>query len=332
VAAAETLGARAYTLGTDIHLGAEAHSLSGREYDRLMAHEAIHTIQQGSHPVSPHSGLRVSDPAEAAEREAASLADSVTGYGVIPNPSRSLALRDQMRAVSPGHLLGHSISPQIQRDLTGKKTVKDGDFDLDLKTQSNPGGKSGLSGTIKFKASDKAPDSTSIRLLQIAKTVDLATGKDHVYSGGEANRNKVMTTASKGIEAGYFVDQTYSTMSPRANKADATVSPYYIDNGNSGAAKNYDGFKKGTAGKEASLWDFPGWSNNVRFSFETAAKAADTGYIYATLTWGFTISDAAKGKVEKESATANRGASATFGAAVKSFNEFFKNPGSSTAP
>jgi hypothetical protein len=70
----------------------------------------------------------------------------------------------------------------------------------------------------------------------------------------------------------------------------------------------------------------------MRFTFETAAKASDTGYVYATLNWGFTLSDAAKGKVEREHATASRSPSATFGVALSNFNEFFKNPGSSKAP
>ena len=146
-----------------------------------------------------------------------------------------------------------------------------------------------------------------------------------MWTGGEANRNKVMTPTAPGIDPGYHVDQSYSKISPRTKKADAAVSPYYIDYGNTGVADNYDGSKKGKAVKEASLYDYPGWVSKCRFSFETAAKGADTGYVYATLTWGFTVSDAAKGTVDKEHATANRGPSATFGAAVKAFNEFYKN-------
>ncbi len=331
VDAAQSIGARAYTLGTDIHLGAEARSLAGREFNRLLVHEAVHTLQQGGRPVSPHPGLTVSNPTDAAEQEAERIADSVASHDAGRNPSRSLALRDAMRANSGQQTVARMVAPQLQRDLTGKHAVKDGEFDLDLKTQSNPGAKSGLKGTIKFTASDKAPDSNNIRLLQIARLEDLTTGNDYAWTGGEADRNKVMTAASKGIDPGYFVDSFYAGKSPRTKKADAAVSPYYIDAAGAGGS-NKDGSKKGKTVKEASLYDYPGWSTKSRFSFETAAKGADTGYVYATLTWGFTITDAAKGTVDKEHATANRGPSATFGAAVKAFNEFFKNPGSSTAP
>jgi hypothetical protein len=325
------IGARAYTLGTDIHLGAEARDLAGGEFDRLLVHEAVHTVQQGGRPVSPQPGLTVSNPTDASEQEAERIADSTSNHVAAPNPSRSLALREAMRADRGRTSIARMVAPQLQRDLTGKKSVKDGEFDLNLKTESHTGAKSGMSGTINFAASDKAPDSNNIRLLQVVRLEDLTTGKDYVWTGGEANRNKAMTAASKGIEAGHFVDTSYAGISPRGKKTDAAVSPYYRDYWPNATASQ-DGSKKGKTVKEASLWDFPSWSSKCRFSFETAAKGADTGYVYATLTWGFTISDAAKGTVDTEHATANRSPSATFGSAVKAFNEFFKNPGSSTAP
>jgi hypothetical protein len=329
--AADHLGARAYTLGSSIYLGSEVSSLSQRERAQLLAHEVVHTLQQGGAKVTPHAGLAISSPYDAAEREAEQVAATFDA-AATPPASPSLALRDLVRANSGRRqAVARMVVPQLQRDLSGKKAVKDGEFDLNLKTESHPGAKNGMSGTIKFTASDKAPDSNNIRLLQTVRDEDLTTGKEYQWTGGEANRNKVMTAASKGIDPGYFVDVLHTGRSPRAKKTDAPVSPYYIvDYGTGGG--NQDGSKKGKTVKEASLWDYPGSSGNRRFSFETAAKAADTGYIYATLTWGFTISDASKGKVEKEHATAHRSPSATFGAAVKAFDVFYKNPGSSTAP
>ena len=185
---------------------------------------------------------------------------------------------------------------------------------------------------MKFTPSATAPDSANIRLLQTVRTENLATGKDHVYTGGEANRNKVMTAADAktGVTPGSFVDHSAAASTPRSAKADAAVSPYYRDYWPN-PKDSQDGSKKGKTIKEASLWDSPGANVNFRFSFETAAKAADTGHIYATLTWGFTISDAAKGTVDTEYASANSAESATFTAAVKAFDEFYKNPGASTA-
>jgi hypothetical protein len=93
-----------------------------------------------------------------------------------------------------------------------------------------------------------------------------------------------------------------------------------------------DGSKKGKAIQEASLADFPSSTTNTRFTFETAAKATDTGHIYGTVMWGFTISDAAKGVVDTEHAYGRDVTTLTTDKAIEKFNEFYRNTGSSTAP
>jgi len=327
VDAARSIGALAYTLGTDIHLGAEAQSLAGRELDRLMVHEAVHTLQQGGRHASPDAALAVGNSADPAEKEAERIADAVTSHDAVRNSPRGFAAR----ASSGQQTVARMVPPQIQRDLKGKHPGKDGEFDLDLQTESHPGERSGMKGTIKFTADKKAPDSSSIRLLQVVRTENLTTGKDHVYSGAEANRNKVMTTGDKRVEEGFFVDHKAAAATPRAAKGDAAVSPYYRDYWPN-ASKSQDGSKKGKTVSEASLWDYPGSSINVRFSFETVAKAADTGHVYGTVMWGFTISDAAKGTIEKERAVGRHVTLLSTDKAIEKFNEFYKNPGSSAAP
>ncbi len=331
--AAEHLGARAYTLGSNIYLGKEAQQLSRLQYNRLLAHEAIHTVQQGGRPVAPQAKLEVSRPTDAAEIEADHLAESIISSAERP-ASCALARRDQLQ-VTPAtpSTVSQVVAPLIQRDLRGLYGVEDGTFILNLKKESHPGEESGMSGTIKFKASPKAPDSKSIRLLQVVRVEDLTTNKEFEWWGEEANRNKIMTAGNKAkkIEPGYFVDHSAAAASPRTKKGDAPVSPYYRDYFPN-PRSSQDGSKHGKTVEEASLWDYPGFSDKSRFSFETAAKAADTGYIYGTVRWGFTISDGARGKVEKEHVTVHSEPSKTFGAAVKKFNEFYKNPGASTAP
>lgn len=315
--AAERMGARAYTLGNDIHLGAEARTLSNGERSHLLAHEAAHTVQQGGGRVAPHAGLGVSSPNDAAEAEAEHIAQT------LHSPrSPSLALRDSRRSAPLA--VARSVVPQLQRDLTDKVPVGGGDFKMNMKTRSNPGAKSGMSGTIKFRANDKGPDSTNIRLLQVARLEDLSTGKDYVWTGGEANRNKIM-------DGGFFVDRIHASLTPRTNKANKAASPYYIED-YPGTADNQDGTKKGKAVTQASLADFPGWSQKCRFTFETVAKAAGTGHVYGTVTWGFTISDGTKGTVNKEYAKGRNVTLMTTDKAIEKFNEFYRNPGVSTAP
>lgn len=330
-ATAELLGARAYTLGRDVHLGGEAQGLGSAEHEQLLAHEAIHTVQQGGSAARPSAGQAVSRPDDMAEREAHALAAQV-GRPSSPWPSSSLALHHQAFGPATG-CIQRSVAPQLQRNLKAKHTAIDGEFDVDLKTEGHAGATSGMSGTIKFLAGGSAPDAKSIRLLQVVRDEDLGTGKDYVWTGDEANRNKMMTSADTkaGVEAGYFVDHSAAAATPRTAKADAAVSPYYRDYWPN-ATKSQDGSKQGKTLKEASLWDFPGSGGKRRFSFETAAQSVDTGYVYATLRWGFTISDPANGTITNENAKAYDFPSGTFGAAVKSFNEFYKNPGASTAP
>lgn len=312
-AATDRLGARAYALGRDIYLGAESRGLTAERRERLLAHEAVHTVQQGGARIAPHDGLAVSRPSDRAELEAKRIADP-------PVPGAA--------GITP-------ISPQIQRDLTDPKKSLDGQFDLNLKTESHPNAKSGMSGTIKFTPYDTAPDAAKIRLLQISRVEDLDTGKEHEWKGDEANRMQVMTKADpkNDVDPGFFVDVVHKNRTPRTAKTDATVLPYYIDDYPSHLnPNNKDGSKRGKTITEASLWDWPGTTIRTRFSFETAAKAPDTGYVYAALRWGFTLSDPAKGTVDNEYAKARVLASPTLGAAVSAFDDFYQNPGTAKAP
>lgn len=322
-AAASGLGARAYALGRDIHLGAESRALTAERRERLLAHEAVHAVQQGGASISPHEGLSVSRPSDAAELEAARIADAL--------PSMPM----QRGAMIAGADAITKVAPHVQRDLTGTRSTFDGDFDLKLKTESHPGAKSGMAGTIKFKAGANSPNATKIRLLQIARVENLDTGKEEQWTGDEANRMNVMTKAdtTTGVEEGYFVDVVHKNRKPRTAKKDPPVSPFYIDDYLSyKSPMNKDGSKVGKLIKEASLYDFPGSAGKHRFSFETAAKSAGRGYIYATLKWGFTLSDPTKGTVENEHARASAFQSSTFNAAATAFDEFYQNPGSSKAP
>jgi hypothetical protein len=112
---AQQFEARAYTLGRDIYLGAEAHQLNRSEYHQLLAHEAVHTVQQGSTSVAPPERLEVSGPGDVAEVEANQLARSIMA---TPGPARSpsLALGDQLRAtpIAPG-AISRRAAPLIQR-------------------------------------------------------------------------------------------------------------------------------------------------------------------------------------------------------------------------
>ena len=333
-AAAEGLGARAYTIGSDIHLGSEASRLAVLQRNRLLAHEAVHTIQQGGRPVPLRGEFAVSRPGDASEVEASRIAEGLSSGGSSPYASPALALRGQLRGGVAESSVSRARGPVIQRDLKKDYPVSEGKFRLDLTTESHAGDRSGMSGTIKFKANQKAPDSNSIRILQVARVEDLSTGKEHVWTGGEANRNKIMTPKGiPGVQPGFFVDVLHSKRKPRTKKSDADVSPYYIDDYLALKDKNNkDGKKKGKAITEASIWDYPGSNAKKRFSFETVAKDSIGGHVYGTVMWGFTISDPAKGTVDHERAVGRDVTLKSTDIAIEKFNEFYRNRGSSKAP
>jgi hypothetical protein len=336
-AAAESLGARAYTIGSDIYLGSDAQHLSPPQRNQLLAHEAVHTVQQGGRPVAIQGKMEVSHPGDGAEVEAESISKMIMTSPASP----ALGLRNQLRAIPFRRpTISRVAAPLIQRDLKNDYPVNEGNFRLDLTTESHAGAKSGMKGTIKFKANDKAPDSTNIKLLQVIKVEDLGTGKDYAWPGAQATRNTVSTVAdpARSVQPGWHVDfnPAKAGTTPRTAKADPDISPYYRDYW-ANAASSQDGSKAGKTISEASLWDFPGTNPaaggpNARFNFETVAKATDTNHIFGTVFWGFTVSDASKGKVEAEHAYGRNVTTRNTDEAIKKFNEYFKNKGSSTAP
>ena len=166
-------------------------SLPAHKRREVMTHEAVHTVQQRGAAVALRDDLRVSSPDEPAEREAAAWR--------ARSPRRRSRCATAMRV--------SSVAPTVQRDLTDKLPVQNGDFKMNLKTQSNAGAKSGLQGTITFHAADTAPDST---LIKLSRRPDRGPddGKDYKWTGVDAPRTKAQTEAdpSRGIDPGWWID------------------------------------------------------------------------------------------------------------------------------
>ena len=244
-----------------------------------------------------------------------------------PKPSsRALAMRAALRPAAPRQA--------IMRDLDKPLKVNEGEFKMNLKTQKNAApGNSGLMGTIAFHPSDTAPDSKLIKLYQAVKLVQSSTGKDYKWTGADKARSDMQTVAdpTRGITGGWWIDIVTSKVNKRTKKSDAEITPYYRDT-QPNAGSSQDGSKAGKVIQDASLWDFPQWNENSRFDFETVAKATDTGHVYGSVIWGFTISDASKGEVTAEYASGRNVTLATTDEALKNLDEYYRNTGSSTAP
>lgn len=86
--AAESIGAKAYTTGQDIHFGPGQYDPSSEDGQRLLAHEVAHTVQQGNSRTQPQPKLEVSGPADAHEHEADRAADAmISGMPASVSPS-----------------------------------------------------------------------------------------------------------------------------------------------------------------------------------------------------------------------------------------------------
>jgi hypothetical protein len=83
---ARSVNANAYTVGNDVVFQRDRYAPGSDEGRRMLAHELTHVIQQRSGPVDgtpAPGGIRVSDPADRFEQEAASRADQVVS-GPVP--------------------------------------------------------------------------------------------------------------------------------------------------------------------------------------------------------------------------------------------------------
>ncbi|HEX4422264.1 MAG TPA: DUF4157 domain-containing protein [Kofleriaceae bacterium] len=103
-AAARAIGAKAYTLGQDIHFSGK-HDPTSAADELLVAHEVAHTVQQqGSAPVAQHK-LEVSAPTDGFEHEADRAADAmVAGAAFALGTAPVVAARKAGDDAGPGDI------------------------------------------------------------------------------------------------------------------------------------------------------------------------------------------------------------------------------------
>jgi uncharacterized protein DUF4157/SH3 domain-containing protein len=101
-AAAEAIGAKAYTIGQDIHFSGR-YDPTSPDTEHLLAHEVAHTVQQRGGTPAPQNKLEVSAPTDSFELEADRAADAMvagTAYAVGSAPV--VAARTPNEASGPG--------------------------------------------------------------------------------------------------------------------------------------------------------------------------------------------------------------------------------------
>ncbi len=94
-AANDAVGAKAYTMGNDIHFGAGNYDPSSKGGEHLLAHEVAHTVQQGGGAQRMQFKLAVSSPGDSHEHEADRAADAmVSGAPAFVSGASGGAARD----------------------------------------------------------------------------------------------------------------------------------------------------------------------------------------------------------------------------------------------
>lgn len=194
--ATDSLGALAMTVGQDIHLGAGAEALPVGERTALLAHETVHTLQQGEVASGPQLSSLQADAADSPhEQEADGLSQAFMAHQA--GHSAALTIRDSigLRPLPAGRV-------QLSRVST-----KYGDFE-DFKFNdliSTAGDKVGVQIYLKFNPGNNV-DAKKIGLTQVAE------GKKGGVQDTGGIRGRRQATSGAGV--GYFVDRVEGRPSP----------------------------------------------------------------------------------------------------------------------
>jgi hypothetical protein len=109
--AADSVSAKAYTVGSDIHFGAGQYDPSSRGGEELLAHEVAHTVQQsGGAARKAQFKLEVSQPGDALELEADSAASAM-----VAGQQAQVTGGDAAVSRTPH---AHALPPDVQRLVT----------------------------------------------------------------------------------------------------------------------------------------------------------------------------------------------------------------------
>ncbi|HET9992027.1 MAG TPA: DUF4157 domain-containing protein, partial [Kofleriaceae bacterium] len=212
--AASAVGAKAYTMGQDIHFGAGQYDPSSSGGQHLLAHEVAHTVQQNGGSPRRQNKLEVSSPHDAAEHEADHAADAMIsgrtasvslGSGVVRKVMRDKA-EDQARiaaakedfdtAVQAASLLFGNIAQQqgfiVQQTKEAAGAVEAPALGLQIIAGIVGGAIGAVAGPLGAAIAAKA---ASVVVQKLAQDLAQKAIESAIEKGGEAAKE----TASKKI-------------------------------------------------------------------------------------------------------------------------------------
>lgn len=114
---ARSVGAQAYTVGSDIAFQRGMYDPSSRTGQHLLAHELTHVVQQRSGAVAASdtgAGVAVSDPTDRFEREAAATADRVMSAPARPGVEPRADSLNSLQQMAGNRAVGQYLEVQRQ--------------------------------------------------------------------------------------------------------------------------------------------------------------------------------------------------------------------------
>jgi hypothetical protein len=279
---AAALGARAYTLGTDVVFGGGQYAPTTRRGAALLAHELAHVVQQEGAVLEPGQEPelgRESDPSERA-------ADAAVDAAISPYRSTALGIRARLRATAP-------TSAVVQRAAV----TWGGEFDTTKYALVTTAGVDGVDIELEFRPNDKV-DAEKIGMVQSV----LSTEKGAPILIGTAAQQAVLkqrAVAAGQTGEGRRIDRTtaddYANPLYAADVPGATdrlrTTPTVADWGHHGW--HYTDAAGKLRKKSALLKDTPTLSSTRTESgqkFETTALAVQgtqEGTYYGSVSWGW---------------------------------------------
>jgi hypothetical protein len=219
--AAEKLGARAFTTGTDVHFGAGEFSPGTKEGDRLLAHELTHTVQAGS------AGVR--RKANASEEHAdAEEGEHDVSHPEDPSEKEADAVGDHAAAQlhggeATGDAAGARAPVAQQAPAVGRKihlARKNNDNKKDEKSQQQPAPRLGTPGQHQ-PAPKQLPAFPSAQRVPPKTSVQGGGGMRKRWKDGEGNiyewdsqHGAVEKYNSRGVHLGEFDPNTGAQTKP----------------------------------------------------------------------------------------------------------------------
>jgi Domain of unknown function (DUF4157) len=266
-AAAKQLGARAFTVGNEVHFAAGEYAPGTKQGDQLIAHELTHVVQGQRSGVQrkadadgEHDGPQVSNPDEPAEKEADAVSEGVADKlhgGGEKHDKGDAKQKDEAKEKdarptkqqAPGIAAKLESTLKIFRAGDGKKRgdhVFNNGLGKTLGQMSKTAGESISSGAAALSASLKTmQDSVSGDAFHL--TVDKGAGPD----GGDANsiafgnaKSTAMAAFTKLIHA---LEDAETASGAAATTAKATLTTAATQAGTTFAAMVKEAFDPGAA-------------------------------------------------------------------------------------